>query len=104
MNSIITITGSASEPQLRYTKDGKAVANFGVLVKHGKDDNQRSSSFSVTIWGEQAENVVNNIVKGQRVIVTGRMEEETFTDREGNERKKMVIIADEVGKSLRWVD
>jgi single-strand DNA-binding protein len=102
MNNL-TVCGNASEPKIRYTQSGQAVASFAVFIKRkNKDGEQESTPINVTAWGDMAENIVANVQKGDRVLVTGRLQENTWTDKEGNERKGVELIADEAGVSLRW--
>ena len=102
MNTI-TVCGNASEPKLRYTQSGQAVASFAVFVKRkNKDGEMESTPVNVVAWGEMAENITANVQKGDRVLVSGRLQDSSYTDKEGNERKGVELVADEAGVSLRW--
>lgn len=102
MNSMV-ICGNASEPQLRYTQSGQAMATFAVFVKRKVKEEWVSTPVNVKAWGDLAENIAAEILKGDRVLVSGRVEEESWTDKEsGAERTKLVLVADEAGRSLRW--
>ena len=46
--------------------------------------------------------MADTLVKGSRVIVTGRLEQRSWETDQGDKRSKVEIIADEVGPSLRW--
>lgn len=100
--NIITICGNASEPKLTYTQSGTALATFAVFTKRKVKDEQVSTAHNVKAWGELAENLCNAIAKGDRVLVTGRLEVEEYNDKDGNARKSVVLVADEAGVSLRW--
>lgn len=98
-----TITGNVvAEPVLKFTKNSTPVASFSVAVHRGKDDNKHTSFFDVVCWRELAENVTESLQKGQRVIVTGRIEQRSWEAEDGTKRSTVEIIADEVGHSLRW--
>jgi single-strand DNA-binding protein len=99
----LTVCGNASEPQLKYTTGGMAVATFAVFTKRKVKDEQVSTAHNIKAWGELAENLCNTIQKGDRVIVSGRIEVEEYNDKEGNPRKNVVLVADEAGVSLRWL-
>ena len=58
--------------------------------------------FDVVCWRELAENVALSLVKGSRVIVSGRLEQHTWANENGERRSKVEITADEVGPSLRF--
>lgn len=98
------------EPELRYTQSGRAIARFGVAINRrwrDREDNwQEAVEFvNCKMWGEQAEHFCGSegITKGTRIIVyNGRLDTETWTDREGQERKDMICTVDEAGPSLRW--
>lgn len=98
------------DPELRYTQTGRAFALFGVAVNRrwrDRDDQwQETVEFvNCKMWGEPAEQFCTSdgIVRGTRVIVfNGRFDTETWTDRDGNDRKDMVCTVEEAGPSLRW--
>lgn len=105
----VTLVGNtARDPELRFTPSGQAVANFGLAVnrrwkEQGSDEWSESVSFfDVTCWRELAENVAESIVKGSRVFVTGRLEQQSWESPTGEKRNKVIVVADEVGPSLRW--
>jgi len=105
----ITIVGNITrEPELRFTPSGAANVRFGVAVNRSWQDRasgewkEETSFFDVVAWREMAENISESLPKGARVIVTGRLEQRSYDDREGNKRYVFEIIADEVGPSLRF--
>lgn len=107
--SVATITGNLSrEPELRYTPSGVAVASFSLAVNYRRKNkttdewDEQTSFFDVTAWNQLAENVAETLDKGMRVVVVGRLEQQTWKSPEGENRHKVVIIADEVAPSLRW--
>lgn len=97
-----------ADPELRFTPNGQAVANFSVAITPRKKSNQggwedESPMFiRGTVWGEYAENVAESLTKGQRVIVIGWFKPSRFTTKEGEEREVMEVRVDEIGPSLRW--
>ncbi len=95
-------------PELRFTTGGAAVANFSLAVDHRFQRNNEweseTSWFRVTCWRDLAEHVAASIDKGDRVIVTGRLQERTWTTPEGDKRSVIEVTADEIGPSLRWND
>jgi len=109
MDSHVTIIGNMTrDPELRYTPGGTAVANFGVVFnKRRKNDAGRWEDgdpqfFDVTCWNTLAENVDESLDKGTRVVVTGRLEYQQWESDDGAKRSKVIVVADEVGPSLRW--
>lgn len=106
----IVLTGNATrDPELRYTNSGIPVANFGLAVNRRWRNSQtneweeETSFIDVKVWKQVAENVAESVGKGDRVTVIGRMDQETWDDKEtGEPRSKIVVVADEVCVSLRW--
>lgn len=102
MNTITVIGNVGKEPELRYTTSGKAVAKFSVADTRGKGDDKQTTWHNVICFEEQAENVCENVKKGSRVLVTGRLSKEKYVDKNGNDRESVEIVADDVCMSLRF--
>lgn len=106
-DSSVTIAGGLTrDPELRFTPGGQAVTTFSVAVSRRFQQNnewkEQTSFFEVKCWQQLAENVAASLVKGSRVIVTGRLEQRSWETDEGQKRSAVEIVADEVGPSLRW--
>jgi single-strand DNA-binding protein len=108
-DSTVTIVGNVTrDPELRYTPSGAANASFGVAVNHRWRDQQSNewkeqvSFFDVVCWREMADNVCESLSKGTRIVVTGRLEQRSWEDSDGNKKSKVEIRAEEIGPSLRW--
>jgi single-stranded DNA-binding protein 2 len=54
-----------------------------------------------SIWREAAENVAESLAKGMRVIAQGRLQQRSYTTREGEQRTVVEMQVDEIGPSLR---
>ena len=107
MHNVVTLVGNVSRtPELRHTTSGAAVASFGLAVdrRWQKDGGWReqTSFFEVTCWAQIAENVCESIDKGARVMVIGRLDQQSWENDNGEKRSKVAVIADDVGPSLRW--
>jgi single-strand DNA-binding protein len=94
-------------PELRFTPNGAAVANFRVAVtprvREGNDWKDGDTSFfRVNAWRSLAEHATDSLSKGDRVIVLGRLKARTWETPEGERRSVVEIEADEIGPSLRW--
>lgn len=107
-DSTVTIVGSLGrDAELRYTTGGQALASMTVAVGHrykkGDDWVEETAWVDVTCWAQLAENASASLTKGTRVIVTGRLKQEEWDDKEtGKKRSKLTLVADEIGPSLRW--
>src|SRR6266487_2305178 len=96
------------DPELRFTQNGTAVANFGLAVNQrikaedGAWRDGETSFFKVNVWRDQAENVAESLAKGHRAVVLGRLRTRSWETPEGDKRSVTEIDADEVAPSLRW--
>lgn len=102
MNNITIHGNVGQEPELKYTPSQMAVIQFTIADTYGKDDKKKTTWHNVTAFGKLAENIAATINKGDTVIVSGRMEQEEYTKKDGTKGKSTRVIADEVGVSLRW--
>jgi len=102
VNNITVIGNVGRDPELRYANSGTAVLKFSVADTIGKDDNKKTTWHDITVFGEMAENVGSALGKGQRVIIMGRLQKSKYTGRDGVEKEKAEIVADDVALSLRW--
>lgn len=108
MSSTVTVIGNLVEdPELRYTQSGTPMANIRVASnRRFRDRNdewqEQTSFFGGTIWRELAENVAESLHKGDRVIVTGSLEQRTWEGQDGQKRSVVELRIDEIGPSLRW--
>lgn len=107
-NFVELIGNVTRDPELRFQPTGTAFTTFGLAVnrrwrnKQTNEWEEQVSFFDIVCWRELAENVAESIVKGTRVIVTGRLEQRSWETDDGQKRSKVELIADEVGPSLRW--
>jgi single-strand DNA-binding protein len=103
MSNHITIHGNVGqEPEVRITPSNMTVVTFTVADTYGKDANKKTTWHNITAFGQLAENISNSLHKGDTVIVSGRLEDDEFTKKDGTKGKSRKVIADEVGVSLRW--
>lgn len=107
--SLITVTGNlTADPELRFTPDAIAVANFTVAENHrrrnsdGEWDDVGTTFHNVTVWREYAENVAESLRKGSHVIVYGEQQDDPWQDDQGNTRHYYRITAYEIGQTLRF--
>jgi single-strand DNA-binding protein len=102
MNQITVIGNVGRDPELKYTPSSMAVLKFSVADTRGKDEKKHTSWHDIVVFGDQAESVVNQIGKGNRVIVTGRLQIDVYDKKDGTKGKRVEIVADEIGMSLRY--
>ncbi len=106
----VTIVGNlVRDPELRFTKNGQAVASFTVVSSSRYMDrttNEWKDSEPVymncNVWREHAENVTNSLTKGTRVLVTGKLKQRSYTTKDGQERQVVELEVEDVGPALRY--
>ena len=99
--NIAIITGNLTrDPELRYTPSGTAVCSFGVATNHSikKDDQWTDipTFHNIVVWGKQAEYLSNNLKKGMKVSLTGRIDNRQYDAKDGTKKYISEIIADTV--------
>ena len=106
----ITLIGNlTADPELRFTPNGAAVANFTVASTPRTFDRQTNEwkdgdamFLNCSVWRQYAENVAESLTKGMRVIVSGRLKSRSYETREGEKRTVFEVDVDEVGPALRY--
>jgi single-strand DNA-binding protein len=106
-NTITVVGNITKEPELKFLGSGNAAVKFSIAVnkrRKGKDGEfeESTSFFDVQAYGTLAENLANSVTKGNRIVVTGEIEQRSWDDKEGNKRSTVEITASEAGPSLRW--
>ena len=83
------------DPEVKYFDSGKIIANFSISVKGYKPEDDFWANLKA--WDKKAELIANSVKKGSHIIVSGKMTEEKWTDREsGKERRKSVLNVDQI--------
>jgi single-strand DNA-binding protein len=108
--TVITVVGNlTSDPELRYTQNGLAVANF-TIASTPRNFDRASNDWKdgealflrASVWREFAEHVAGSLTKGSRVIATGRLKQRSYETKEGEKRTSIELEVDEIGPSLRY--
>ena len=97
MNRVILSGNLTKDADLRYTTTEKAYSKFCIANNEGYGDNQKTNFFNCTLWGKSAENLNRFLTKGQKVLITGKVEINDYKDKEGVERKIIDINVDSFG-------
>ena len=108
--TVITVVGNlTADPELRFTPNGAAVANFTVASTPRTYDRQTNEwkdgdalFLRCAVWREVAENVAESLTRGSRVVVQGRLKQRSFETKEGEKRTVVELDVDEIGPSLRY--
>ncbi len=106
----VTVVGNlTSDPELRFTPAGSAVANFTVASTPRLFDRESGAwrdgdalFLRCSLWREYAENVAESLVRGTRVVVHGRLRQRSYETKEGEKRTVVELEVEEIGPSLRY--
>lgn len=109
-DTVITVIGNLTgDPELRFTPNGAAVANFTIASTprnfdraSGEWKEGETLFLRASIWREAAENVAETLKKGMRVIAQGRLKSRSYETKEGERRTSMELEIEEIGPSLRF--
>lgn len=101
MNQSILMGRLTRDPEVRYSsgEDAIAIANFRMAVDRPfvrKDDEEKADFFSCTAFGKRAEFVEDYLKKGVKVLVTGRLQNDNYTNRDGDKVYAMKIIVNNI--------
>lgn len=107
INSLIIVgrltRDCGSDPNGRdftYTQGGMCIARVSIAVNRSQKQNGQwvdvASYFDVTIFGKTAENLKPYFVKGRQIVVSGHLQQDRWTDQNGQNKSKISIIADDV--------
>jgi single-strand DNA-binding protein len=98
----ITMIGNLGrDPEMRYTPDGRPVTTFSVAVNRNTKNQagewlEETEWFRITVWGNQAERMAENLRKGSRVYVEGRFRTREWEAQDGQKRTALEVTADNV--------
>lgn len=84
------------DPESRSTSGGSTVCSFNVACDHGFGDRRKTTWVRVVVFGKTATWAQSTIKKGDQVVASGSLYEDTWTDRENQERKTLTLDANEV--------
>lgn len=106
MNHIVLIGRLTKDPELRYTPNGVAVANFSLAVDRDfvNQAGERETDFiPVVAWQKLAETCANYLRKGRLTAVQGRLQVRSYESQEGQRRWISEVVASNV-QFLEWAE
>ncbi len=98
VNKVILIGNLGSDPEVKYTPNGTAVANFNIatneswVTKDGKKE-ERTEWHKIVVWSKLAELCGEYLAKGRPVYLEGRLQTRDWNDKDGNKRYTTEIVA-----------
>ena len=98
-NKVMLMGNLTRDPELRYTTNGSAVANFGLAMnrkyKVGDELKEEVCYVEITVWGRQGENCAEYLSKGRPAFVEGYLKFSTW-ESDGQKRNKLEVVANTV--------
>ena len=96
INQVILLGRLTRDPDQRTTPSGRTVVSFGIAVDRAGQDDQ-ADFFDVTAWEKLGELVMQYLSKGRRVLVQGRLRQDSWDDKEtGKRRSRIEVTATDV--------
>lgn len=108
MTTTVTLVGNlVREPELKFLPSGVALCEFGVAINSRRKEGDKwvdgdPEFYDITCWRELGENVAESIMKGQRVVIIGKLNFRSWETDDGSKRSKISVTAEAVGPDLRW--
>lgn len=105
MNSVQILGNLARDPELRFTKTGRAVATFTVAATNTYVDSttnetrEQTAFINCVAWGKTGESV-GNCKKGEMLLVNGRIQTRSYDTQDGQKRYVTEVVSDFVGRKL----
>src|SRR5690625_1371139 len=99
LNRVVLVGRLTRDPELRYTPNGVAVANFTLAVNRpftNQEGNQDADFINCVVWRKPAENLANYMKKGNQIGVDGRIQTRTYDDKDGKKVYVTEVVADSV--------
>jgi len=102
LNRAQVLGNLTKDPDMRFTPNGQAVANFTVATnrkwkgRDGAPDGEATEYHDIVVWGKQAETIVPMLKKGAPAFVEGRLQTRNWEGQDGVKRYKTEIIADNI--------
>ena len=104
MNTVQILGNLARDPEVRFTKSGKAVATFTVAASNtyidsNNETKEQTAFVNCVAWGKTGE-AVGNLRKGNRCFVEGRLQTRSYENADGQKKYVTEVVANFVGTSL----
>lgn len=100
LNKVFLQGRLVADPELRHTQQGTPVASYRLAVDRdykSKDSNAQNTDFvNIVSWRNTAELVSRYFTKGRMMLVEGRLQMRSYTDKDGNRRVAAEVVTDNV--------
>lgn len=103
VNKIFLLGRLVKDPEVHYTTTGKVATSFTLAVdrpRNGQTGQKEADYITIVTWGKIAEAVGNNLSKGKRALVEGRLQIRSYDGKDGNKRWVTEVVA----TSVQFID
>ena len=100
MNKWFGIGRLVQDPEVRYTQSGKAVASFNLAVENNFGNEKKADFIPIVAWNKLAEICGNNISKGRKILVEGRLQIRSYEAQDGQKKR----VAEVVAQTIEFLD
>lgn len=103
LNRVVLVGRLTRDPDLRYTPNGVAVANFNIACNRpfkNQQGEQEADFINCVVWRKPAENLANYMKKGSMIGVDGRVQTRSYEGQDG----KMVYVTEVVADSVQFLE
>ncbi len=94
-SKVIIMGNLTRDPELRSTPSGTQVCSFSVAVNRVYNGNEQVSFFDCSAWGKIGETIAQYCKRGSGILVSGRLDQRTFDDKDGNKRSRVEITVED---------
>lgn len=98
MNRVFLCGRVTRDPEVRYGDNQKAVARFSLAVdrRFTREGDPTADFFNCSAFGKTAETVEKHVVKGTKLLIVGRVQNDTYTNKDGQTVYSVQILVDEL--------
>ena len=99
LNRVTMMGRLVANPELKTTPSGTSVTSFAVAVdrnQKAKDGSRQADFFDIVAWSKTAELVCKYMTKGSMIVIDGRLQARSYTDKNGNKRKAVEVVAENI--------
>ena len=98
MNKVVLTGRIANDLELRATTTGKSICEFRLATNRPlvRDGERVADFINCRVWNKSAENLVKYQTKGNLIAIIGRMQVDTYTDKEGKKQYKSYVLVEDL--------
>lgn len=99
LNNVVIMGRLTRDPELRRTQSGTAVTSFTMAVDRdfkSQSGEKETDFIDVVAWRNTGEFAAKYLAKGRMAAVEGRIQVRDWQDKDGNRRKSVEVVADNV--------